>query len=150
MAASGVGRVALMSIHPEFVDGILGGTKRVEFRKRPVADDVTHVLVYATAPVSALVGVFQVTGQDTAAPSALWSKFAGEAGISRARFREYFRGRSQGTGIRIGQVTPAAAPLSLIDVTGLDRPPQSFQYIPEASAVSVVARVTNATRPARG
>ena len=39
-----------MSIHPVYANAILTGDKKVEFRKRRLAADVTHVLVYATAP----------------------------------------------------------------------------------------------------
>ncbi len=46
-----VGCIALMSIHPQYANAIVEGTKRVEFRKRPLARNVTHVIVYATAPV---------------------------------------------------------------------------------------------------
>ena len=75
MAADTVGRVALMSIHPEYANAILAGRKTVEFRKRPIGDDVTHVIVYATAPTGAVVGAFTVTGQDTTSLTRLWETF---------------------------------------------------------------------------
>jgi len=127
--AAQVGRVVLMSIHPEYAQAILDGTKRVEFRKHPVADDVTHVLVYATAPVSAVVGAFTVTGQDTEHPRSLWRRFKKVAGISRDGFFAYYEGRASGTGIRIGERLAPEAPLSLPDAFGVPRPPQSFQYL---------------------
>lgn len=124
-----VGRVVLMSIHPQYAQAILDGTKQVEFRKRPVADDVTHVLVYATAPVSAVIGAFTVTGQDVEHPKTLWRRFKKVAGISRDGFFAYYDGRVSGTGIRVGDRLAPAEPLPLADTFGVSRPPQSFQYL---------------------
>lgn len=129
MAAPAVGRVVLMSIHPEYAEAILAGTKKVEFRKRPVADDVTHVIVYATAPVSAVVGAFAVEDQATAAPASLWRRFAKVGGISRHRYFVYFADHSHGVGIQVGEVLAPSKPLSLTEDLGVERPPQSFQYL---------------------
>ncbi len=62
MASAAIGRVALFSIHPQYAEAILAGTKSVEFRRTPLADDVTHVVVYATAPTKMVVGIFEVDG----------------------------------------------------------------------------------------
>lgn len=138
MGSPAVGRVALMSIHPEYVDAILAGTKRVEFRKRPIADDVTHVIVYATAPVSAVVGAFTVENQSTATPSSLWKTFATVAGITRSGFFSYFADRPHGVGIQVGQVLAPPEPLSLTEHLGVIRPPQSFQYLAAHTAEPVL------------
>lgn len=139
MGSPAVGRVALMSIHPEYADAILAGTKKVEFRKRPIADDVTHIIVYATAPVSAIVGAFIVENQATAAPSSLWRRFAKVGGITRHGFFSYFAGRAHGVGIEVGEVLAPAEPMSLVDDLGVARPPQSFQYLPAAAAQPALA-----------
>jgi len=132
-----LGRVALMSIHPEFAEAILSGRKTVEFRKRPIGDDVTHVIVYATAPTAAVVGAFTVAGQATDDPRNLWQTYADVAGISQDRFFAYFAGRPTGTGIHVGRVFISRSPLRLSDGLGLARPPQSYQYV-EAEAARMV------------
>lgn len=129
MGTRQTGRVALMSIHPQYARAILDGTKKVEFRKRPLAGDVTHVVVYATAPVSAVVGVFSVTGQTTASPTSLWQRFKKVAGISQDGFDAYFDGRDSATGIGVGDVVVLEEPLCLRDDLGIGRPPQSYQYV---------------------
>ncbi|MGL5827868.1 MAG: hypothetical protein ACRCYU_24140 [Nocardioides sp.] len=141
MAETTVGRVALMSIHPQYAAAILDGTKQVEFRKRPVGGDVTHVLVYATAPISAVVGAFTVTGQDTEHPRMLWQRFREVAGISRSGFFAYFADRCYGTGIRVGERLAPANPLSLRDDLGVRRPPQSFQYLSPITAASALTEM---------
>ena len=62
MDSSSARRIALMSIHPGYAEAILSGRERAEFRKRPLAEDVRTVLIYATAPVSAMSGWFTVQG----------------------------------------------------------------------------------------
>lgn len=131
----------MMSIRPEFARAILAGTKRVEFRKRRLADNVTHVVVYATAPVSAVIGAFRVAGQDTRAPHALWNEFADVAGIDRPRYLEYFDGRDLATGILVGDVLVSPEPVRL-EAAGLRRPPQSFQYLDPETALGLVGSMS--------
>jgi predicted transcriptional regulator len=90
-----------MSIRPEFANAFLSGEKVVEFRKRPVADDVSHVLIYATMPVGSLLGWFAVRGQQTMSPKGLWSTFRAVGGISKSRFFDYYDQREHGTGILV-------------------------------------------------
>ena len=128
MAEQSTGRVALMAIRPEFADQILEGVKRVEFRKRALAADVTQVVVYASAPISAIVGAFSVRSQTTKHPSALWASYSEVGGISRAAYAQYFEGCECGTAIEVGQVWRASSPIAL-GSAGVGRAPQSFQYL---------------------
>ena len=134
MGKNAPGRVALMSIRPEFADAILSGEKAVEFRKRPVADDVSHVLIYATLPVGALLGWFAVRGQSTMSPKGLWSQFRAVGGISKTRFFEYYAQRELGTGILVDSARRFREPIPLANLGPALRPPQSFQYLTDAQA----------------
>lgn len=129
MDTQAVGRVVLMSINPPYVEAILAGTKRVEFRKRALAQDVTHVVIYATAPVCLIVGVFRVDGQHSDRPDRVWRRFRTVGGIDSRPFFDYFGVAPMATAIGIGEVTRLDRPLQLSDVTGLSRPPQSYQYV---------------------
>lgn len=124
-----IGRVVLMSIHPIYATAILSGTKRVEFRKRPIANDVTHVFVYATRPVGAIVGAFAVAGQETLSPSNLWESYSEIGGIGPEAFRDYFRSHAKGTSIRVGKVFFLCEHINLDAAFGFRRPPQNFQYV---------------------
>ncbi|MFY0409028.1 hypothetical protein [Solicola sp. PLA-1-18] len=134
-----------MSIHPQYAHGILAGTKTVEFRKRRLADDVTHVVVYATAPVSAVVGAFEIEAQHTLDPTTLWETFQAVAGISRDGFFSYFAGRPHGTGIEVREAVAFDAPLSLLDDFEVKHPPQSFQYLAEHHARRTLAGMATAS-----
>lgn len=121
-------RLALLSVHPEFASALLDGTKQVEFRKRALAPDVTHVAIYATRPVSRVVGVFSIDGQVTAPPSELWREFAEVAGISRPKFFDYFSGKPRGVGIRVKELLGLGDGMTLQEAFGISRPPQGTQY----------------------
>lgn len=145
-----VGRVALISIHPEYAEAILSGEKRVEFRKKPIAQDVTHVVLYATRPVSAVVGVFTVDGQQIGSPDSLWDRFSDVAGIDRTRFEDYFSSHTTGAGICVGDVYRACRQLPLNEALGITRAPQSFQYLDRERAFSILQQIENDADYRRG
>ena len=97
-------RIALMSIRPQFAASILDGSKRVEFRKRPLATDIGTVVIYATKPVGAVLGEFVVDEQAVGKPEELWARFAEMAGIDREGFFNYYDGSARAVGIVIGRV----------------------------------------------
>ncbi len=143
MGTKATGRHALMSIRPEFADRILAGSKRIEFRKRRLASDVTDVIVYATTPVRAIVGAFRIAGQDTRPPRDLWNEYADVAGITQAPYLQYYAGHDLATGILVGEVFVPSSPVALTSV-GLLRPPQSFQYLAPAVGLRLLAAMSPA------
>lgn len=131
-------RLALLSVHPEFAQAILDGTKTVEFRKRPLAPDVTHVAVYATQPVRRVVAVFSIEEQVLDAPRRLWNKFKNVAGISQEKFLAYYEGHERGVGIMVTGLVGLVEHETLEVAFGISRPPQSFQYFEVAEASSTL------------
>ncbi|MBW3068974.1 ASCH domain protein [Actinomyces sp. 594] len=129
-----------MSIHPAYARAILEGRKTIEFRKRRLAADITHVVIYSTAPDQAVVGYFTVNGQETSSPASLWRDFRDQGVISEDDFFAYYAGRSQATGIKVGEATRLRNVLPLSDI-GVSRPPQSFQYLPRDRFAKVLAAV---------
>ncbi|GAA2420127.1 hypothetical protein GCM10009856_32440 [Mycolicibacterium llatzerense] len=92
MGSPTTGRQVVLSIHPQFAEAIMDGRKLVEFRKRPLANDVTIVWVYATAPVQRVIGYFEVDRTVTAAPHVLWRRFSKVGCIERIALRSLLRG----------------------------------------------------------
>lgn len=147
MGSAEIGRVALMSIHPGYARQIIAGTKRVEFRKRPLASDVTHVLVYATAPISHVVGVFTVEDQVSQSPQNLWGTFKDVAGIAYSDLMSYYNGHSVGTGIQVREAYAAPTPLRLMDDLGITHPPQSYRYVDKTLARNVLRDIISPSEP---
>lgn len=118
----------LLSINPEFVEGILNETKKFEFRKRLAKKSVSRILIYETFPTKKVVGEVKVLDTVSASPSALWEMTKGKAGISRKKFRDYFRGCKTAYAYCLGNVTLYDSPKELSEFN-INQPPQSFVYI---------------------
>lgn len=133
MVESADRQVALISVHPEYADKLLSGEKRVELRKTRFSRDLTHLLIYATAPLSAVLGWVRVAGVDHAPPTPVWERHKTHAGISRRAFRDYFRGRRLATAIRVDSPSRLERPLKLSEIDPELRAPQSFCYLSAAA-----------------
>lgn len=120
----------LLSIKPEFADAILEGRKRFEFRKAGFkAGNIERVYIYASSPISMVIGEFELLHVIESEPDSLWKETKDAAGISREYFRAYFSGRTKGYALVVGSTAKYAEPKSLKEMFGVDRPPQSFRYV---------------------
>ena len=144
MAPEAAGRVALMSIHPRYAHAILAGRKTIEFRKRPLAGDVTHVVIYSTVPDRAVLGYFEIEGQRTDSPERLWNQFHDRGSINEDAFFSYYNGRDKATGIEVGKTFVLTPPMSLSRDLGVAHPPQSFQYLDAGAFTKVASAATPA------
>jgi predicted transcriptional regulator len=129
MGSSTVDRVALMAIHPIYADAILSGRKKVEFRKRALAPEVTVVAVYATHPVQAVVGEFTISEIKVDSPAKLWLALSGIGGIDRASFNDYYQGRQRGVGLLVGEARRYERAVKLADLDPSPAIPQSYAYV---------------------
>lgn len=120
----------LLSVKPSFASAILDGTKTFEFRRvRFAAPGVRKVVLYASSPVSRVIGEFVVSDILSMRPAALWQATHRGAGISRAYFDEYFAGRSLGFALKVDEPRRYRVPRVLRGHYGISRPPQSFCYL---------------------
>lgn len=121
-------KALLLSIKPEYVEKILQGEKKFEYRKRLAKEDVSYIYVYSTAPSKKVVASVHIEGHLSDSPTALWEKTKAAAGISRAKFRDYFRGCKTAYAYKLGKVEVFESPKNLSDF-GVAVAPQSFVYI---------------------
>ena len=86
--------VVVMAIKPKYAAAIYAGTKRWEFRKAPPPVP-GWVLIYESAPVSAVTGKVYLAAKIQGEPECVWSfsrslsKVIGGAGITSRDFLEY-------------------------------------------------------------
>lgn len=130
-------RVALMSIHRKYADAIMDGAKRVEFRKRRLAEDIATVWVYATSPVSKVVGHFSVDEIVQGTPQDIWERFGDIGVIEQDAFFAYYDGSAIAVAILVGVAERLASPLSLDELEPRPAIPQSFAYLPATAAPAV-------------
>ncbi len=137
MADQSSGRIVLMSIHPEYAEALLDGTKTVELRKSAVADDVSHIVIYATAPIQRVLGWVETVSVEHGSPSAIWKKHRSRTGIREREFRGYYRGHRSAVAIQVESPRRLDEPLELSAVEDGLTPPQNWRYLSAAAARSM-------------
>lgn len=118
-----------MSIKPEYAHAIEKGEKLVEFRKKPLANSVVRVYVYASAPVKRVIGCFQVKGIVCDTPEALWTRYSNVGCIAKDKFYKYYEGKLKAYGILIERFEKFETYKDPKDIDESFRAPQSFSYI---------------------
>lgn len=121
-------KALLLSIKPEYVDQILRGTKKYEYRKRLPKESIDTIFIYSTAPEMKVVASVRILSKLSASPTALWEQTKKTAGISRSKFREYFHGCKIAYAYQLGAVQIFDVAKSLAEF-GINVAPQSFAYI---------------------
>lgn len=113
----------VFAIRPQYVARLLDGSKRVEYRtRRPRLERGDTILIYETAPTSAVVARATVIDVIVGAPAWVWSKTWYDGGIAGPDFMAYFDGREIAVAIELDvEALPGHVPLP----DGM-APPQSW------------------------
>lgn len=119
---------AVFAIRPRFAKLILSGEKACEYRRRLPARDVSSIAIYATSPVSKIVGEVRVEDTLLLEKEELWLLTARIGGISKSEFDGYFHGVRKAGALFLSRPVFYERPLTIEEV-GLTRPPQSFCYL---------------------
>lgn len=119
----------LISIKPEYVEKILCGSKKYEYRKViPKKENVNRLVIYSSFPVKKIVGEAEVLDLLKLPPKELWEITKSTSGITRKFFDSYYKGRKIACAFKLGKVTIYEKELNLSDV-GISSAPQSFLYL---------------------
>ena len=123
----------MLSIRPTFANRILDGSKAVELRRRPIgAPAGALVVIYASAPVKAVIGAARLGGQWTESLSAVWRAESARADVTREEFDAYFEGATRAVAIQLLNPVRLDPPVTLNEmrerVPGFN-PPQSFSFL---------------------
>lgn len=120
----------LLSIKPEFVEKILSGEKKYEFRKKLFKrQSVKTIVIYATMPIGKVVGEFDIDHVISDEPNLVWEKTKKYAGVSKSFYDEYFEEKSLAFAIAVGKVTLYDEPKSLNYFGKNIIAPQSYRYL---------------------
>jgi predicted transcriptional regulator len=134
----------VLSLRPRFADAILDATKTVELRRTRIsAPPGTRLVLYASAPVMAVVRIATLAATDTDLPERIWRRHRRNLGLERDEYDLYLDGARAATAITITDPERLTHPHALATVraeTGF-RPPQSYRYLtavdPEALRAAV-------------
>lgn len=120
---------ALLSIKPEFVNEIINGHKKFEYRKKIFKKDVDTVVIYASMPVGKIVGEFTIDKIINKSPNEVWAETKEYSGISFEFFTDYFEGREEAYAIQIKEFHKYDVPIDPYEELNNFVPPQSFRYL---------------------
>lgn len=120
----------LISIKPKYVEKILGGEKKFEFRKvvfktRPVR----KIFIYASAPLQCIVASFDFDGIVSGSPERVWEDCQEYAGIGKDAYFNYFGWRENAYSIKIKNLKIFKNPIRPSQFIPNFRPPQSYMYV---------------------
>ena len=117
---------AILSIKPEFVTKIAIGKKRYEYRKSMFKRPVEKVYIYASSPVSRIIGEFQPVDVISGEPGFVWQETSDYSGITKLFYDEYFKTSAVAYAIVIQNFVKYETPLAL--PKGVHAP-QSYCFI---------------------
>lgn len=119
----------ILSIKPEFANKIFEGNKKFEFRRSIFKNKkVSKVIVYASSPVSKVIGEFEIGEVLFKDLNSLWQETKEFSGITEEYFYDYFIGKENGFALEVKRVKKYKKELCIEKSFG-KRPPQSFAYV---------------------
>lgn len=121
----------IISIHPVFVDKILSGEKKFEFRKH-LPKDIRNMLIYTTSPVKKITALVEIDSIIIDTPDIVWRKTKKQAGVTKVFFDSYFRNKPIAYAAKFKKVHKLSTPILIKDLEGIKNAPQSYIYLQEA------------------
>ena len=119
----------ILSIKPEYANKIFNGSKKFEFRRSIFKNkEVTKIIVYASSPVSKIIGEFEIEKILYEDLKSLWKLTKDFSGISEKYYYDYFIGKENGYALEVKKVKLYKEVLCIKETFGIN-PPQSFAYV---------------------
>ena len=119
----------LMPINPQYVDEILAGRKKYEYRKiKAKRKNVDKMIIYSTSPIMKVVAEVDVKEILEEAPEKLWEITKSESGITKSFYNKYYKNKDTAIAYKLGEIKIYNEPKELHDI-GINYVPQSFIYL---------------------
>jgi len=118
----------LISIKKEFVDRIISGEKKYEFRTRVAKNDINKLIIYCTLPTKRVVAEAEIVEIIELPKEEMWNQTMDYAGISKEGFMKYFSKNEKAYAYKLGKITVYEHEKEL-NYYGIKHAPQSFVYI---------------------
>lgn len=115
----------IISIKPQFVEKILTGEKKYEFRRRIFTKEVDKIYIYQTLPDAGIVAYFTPGEIIKDTPQNLWDNFKDVSGTTEEHLLGYLHDKSEAYAIEITDLVIFDEPFIPEDL----KAPQSYKYI---------------------
>lgn len=118
----------LLSIHPEFVDKIISGKKKFEYRKSVPRQEISKLLIYATNPIKSIVATADIKNILVGTLEDVWKQTNKLSGITEEFYNEYYSKRQIAVAIEMSNIIKFT-PYSSLSFYNIKRAPQGYVYL---------------------
>lgn len=118
----------ILSIKPEFVEKIFSGEKKYEYRKVLFKQKVDTVYIYASRPISKIVGEFRIEEIICDTPENIWNLTKEQSGVTKKFFYKYYEGKDKGVALKIKDCKEYEEGVNPDSLVTNFKVPQSFIY----------------------
>lgn len=119
----------LMPINPQYVDEILAGRKKYEYRKiKAKKVNVDKMIIYSTSPIMKVVAEVDIKEILEEEPEKLWEMTKSESGITKSFYNKYYKNKNIAVAYKLGKIKIYNEPKNLNEI-GINYVPQSFVYL---------------------
>ena len=119
----------LISIKPKYVERIVSGEKKVEYRKRMFKYLPHRIYIYVSSPVKKIIGYFKYTGYYSGTVDEVWTTSREYAGIDYDTFSIYFANAEVAYALKIDELVIFSKPVAPECIFDKFKAPQSFFYV---------------------
>lgn len=119
----------ILSIKPQFVQEIIAGRKKFEFRKKIFKQQIQKVYIYSSSPECKIIGEFVLGHIVEGTPISVWKKTNKHSGITKAFFDSYFLNRKKAYALKINDFIKYEKPVNPYAILSDFTPPQSYRYV---------------------
>lgn len=119
----------ILSIKPEFVEKIFSGEKKYEYRKVLFKQKVDTVYIYASRPISKIVGEFKIEEIICDTPENIWKQTKCKSGVSKKFFDKYYKGKDKAVALKIREYKEYKEGINSESIVPNFKVPQSFIYV---------------------
>ncbi len=129
----------LLSVKTQYANLLVSGCKTVELRKKFPSDieEGSKLFIYSSSPQQKVIGEVVVERVVELPINELWKTAGYQSLVPWADFCEYYQGKEKGVAIFVKNQKKYETPILLSDLNpSLKRPPQSYCYLPENTAVA--------------
>lgn len=104
--------LGMIALHPQYWEMYKDGSKWWELRKVGYSpQSVDTLIIYATAPVSRIVGEVDFVSTHVGYVDDVWDVVKGGCGITREQYDRYYRGHDVAKAYRLGNIWEYITPI---------------------------------------
>jgi len=118
----------LISINPKYVEEILNGNKKYEYRKTKCKRSINKIIIYSTSPTMKVVGEATVEKILEDSPKTIWMKTKDYSGVDIEFFNQYYKNKEKAVAYKLKDVKEYEKPRELSSYV-IKNAPQSYVYI---------------------